>query len=855
MTLPAQAAAAGASPSRIAVIAIHGVADQKAGDTARAIAGLLVNAGAPTAHYSEGVCDSFILQVPPMGSIQGHAMGTGTGIGGPPAPALPVPPATPTTRPMVKSLRQSARSDFHRDGWVAPAAGGPAAPAAPVADAGLAFSDYLLFKAERNGAIDEAHEVTRIRALRTDAALKAPQQVDVYEMFWADLSRLSGALPRIVTELFTMMFRLSRLGRDTVDQARSAATATLPRGSRELARWNRLADLQIALDWAFASVLANLFLMLLMAGLVILALGAAAPYRQEIRIALVIALPTLALLWAGYRVLEGRTPRVLATLVAVALGWLLWRLPVHWLIGLSWLAVVGVVCDYGLRVADARFPAARASGLTLLGALVLVVLWGVATDAAPHDLASWVRAGMRAVEYLLVAIVAWWAVAAAALLAWIYLGQRATRSTAAFNANASVATGRVGLFVSIASFLAVTMALWALMTTLFEIGAVGIDYSPIIFNVSQAASDAVAKAHPAITIPSSGMVFLRDRYTQSTQAFALVAGLTLLLVVYLVVMFFPSVLAEIKAKVGTPRQLGRWLTAGYAHLDRIVTVLVFLSVLLACFVGALLLLARFGVSLGGAIGYGAAEVGKLSETVLKPLVFGAAGLAAAFTAFGGVLSRYAPWLRAPLDVALDVDNHFREFPRRAIPRARIFARYAALLEHVAAQGYDRVVIVAHSQGTVISAELLRYLQHRAAAMPATDRGAALWGQLRGKVHLLTAGCPLRQLYASRFPDLYRWVLTAHAGRVGPLAADVGACRWVNAYTTGDYVGRWLWSDEKKLDEFGGATLYKAVLTGPGPGPTAVGTEHDVCLGSGAHTHYFETDQAVVGGWIDELIAR
>ena len=849
LSVPDANAAAATSPARVAVIAIHGVADQKAGDTARAIAGLLVNAGAPTARYSEGVCDSFILQVPPLASIQGQAHGTGST------------PATPTVRPVAKALHQSLRSDFHRDGWVAPGAGasaapaGPVAPVAAVADAGLAFSDYLLFKAERNGAIDEAHEVTRIRTTRADAALPAPQQVDVYEMYWADLSRLSGALPRIVTELFTMVFRLSRLGRDTVDQARSAATATLPKDSRELGRWNRFADLQIAIDWAFASVLANLFLMLLMAGLVILALGAAIPAQAKIRIALVIALPTLALLWAGYRLLVGTSQRVLATIAAIALGWLAWQMPSHWLIGLSWLAVVGVLCDYGLRVADARFPAARASGLTLLAAMVLLVLYGVATDAAPHDLKSWVRAGMRVVEYALVAIVAWWAVAAVALLAWIYLGQRATRSSAAFRARSSVATGRLGLFVSIASFLAMTMALWALVTTLVEIGAAGIDYSPIIFKLTPAAIDAAVKAHPTIANLSTGVVFLYDRYAQSTQAFALVAGLTLLLVAYLVVMFFPSVLAEIRARVGTPQRLGRWLTAGYAQLDRIVTVLVFLSVLLACVVGALLLLARFDALPGGEIERWSAKVGEISESVLKPLVFGAAGLAAAMTAFGGVLSRYAPWLRAPLDIALDVDNHFREFPRKAIPRARIFSRYAALLEHVAAQGYDRIVIVAHSQGTVISAEVLRYLQHRAGCMPATDRGTALWSQLRDKVHLLTAGCPLRQLYASRFPDLYRWVLTAHAGRVGPLAADVGACRWVNAYTTGDYVGRWLWSDEKKLDEFGGATLYKAVLTGPGPGPTAVGTEHDVCLGSGAHTHYFETDQAVVGGWIDELIAR
>ena len=70
-------------------------------------------------------------------------------------------------------------------------------------------------------------------------------------------------------------------------------------------------------------------------------------------------------------------------------------------------------------------------------------------------------------------------------------------------------------------------------------------------------------------------------------------------------------------------------------------------------------------------------------------------------------------LRTPLDAALDVDIHFREFPRKAIPRVRIAERYVALLEFVVDRGYERIVIVAHSQGSVITAELLRYLQQRA----------------------------------------------------------------------------------------------------------------------------------------------
>lgn len=59
---------------------------------------------------------------------------------------------------------------------------------------------------------------------------------------------------------------------------------------------------------------------------------------------------------------------------------------------------------------------------------------------------------------------------------------------------------------------------------------------------------------------------------------------------------------------------------------------------------------------------------------------------------------------------LDVDNHFREFPRHRIRRVLIVERYVALLDHLRQQGFERVVFVAHSQGTVITAELLRYVQ-------------------------------------------------------------------------------------------------------------------------------------------------
>src|SRR5204862_4942665 len=188
--------------------------------------------------------------------------------------------------------------------------------------------------------------------------------------------------------------------------------------------------------------------------------------------------------------------------------------------------------------------------------------------------------------------------------------------------------------------------------------------------------------------------------------------LLLTLLAFAVVTLFPSVLAELSVirnkdrdaggstgDAAAPRalrrqrrfgtaalRLGRWLTGGYRLADVLMLAL--------CLAGMLISIAVLYVFLGIELPSWLRKdfndwrlaLGGLSQAWLGPLVLGAAGLVTAPSLLGGLLSRYVPAVRAPLDVALDVDNYFREFPRRQIPRARIFARYVALLEHIAAQG-------------------------------------------------------------------------------------------------------------------------------------------------------------------------
>src|SRR5207244_10718736 len=74
-----------------------------------------------------------------------------------------------------------------------------------------------------------------------------------------------------------------------------------------------------------------------------------------------------------------------------------------------------------------------------------------------------------------------------------------------------------------------------------------------------------------------------------------------------------------------------------------------------------------------------------------------------------------------LDVLLDVDNYLRQHPKKNTPRARIAERCASLLRFVldskeCGHEYGQVVIIAHSQGTIITADLLRFLKNEGHAL-------------------------------------------------------------------------------------------------------------------------------------------
>jgi hypothetical protein len=845
------AAAAVRRTRRIAVVAIHGVADQKLGDTAQALADLLVAQAPNGSRYEQGNRTDETFQVQML---------------------EPLTPIGKTPDNLVKELRQSIGSDFLRNNATADGVKQELGGRRTGLSLGAEFSDYLLAKAKQNDTPADAFTAPRIRLTRSNSG--GTDSVEVWEMYWADLSRLAGSVPRILTELFTLLFRFSTLGRDTVQ-----LQAAVPGFSQHPA-WRALQSSQTALDWAYSRVLATLYLQPIMLALLVIPFATALSDARAIH--------TLASILGGIAltlvVLYYKQNLSIGLIAGLAVGFCLWNSPSAWVVGLTWIAIISILYDWGMRICEQRFRMVRKVGW-ILWAVSIAVVVSLAVASPSDDLAMWITGAVRALEIDLLLITMWWVFFTPLTCVWFLSGMLANKAASAtdssFQARSSVATGRTALVVSVCLLTLLGFASWGFVAGNVEDAMGSIQYSPVIFiSPLTVAGDAPA---PGLTTAADFVVRQLSTYARS---FYLIGLLPLLLAGWLVIVLLPSIWAEFKSTMTNSTRLGLWLTGGYRRIESISTAVVLISVVLLTLATLSLLAVRLGLTNPYFVrilrGYftlvmtlaGASSAVAVVDSMVRAGK-GAAGVSAGssllsrLSAGGGTLSKYVRALRAPLDAALDVDNHFREFPRQAIPRARIFSRYVAVLERLAVEDYERIIIVSHSQGTVISAELLRYLKERAAnatRLQKFDRVAALWPRFAGRMALITAGCPLRQLYAARFPVMYGWVLEQHGETLGPTVADLGVEFWVNVYTTGDYVGRWLWSRSVRTKDYPVSQIDQSATSGTDTyvpedfvttnRRTLMGssTEKDISIGAGAHTRYFEKDQKTMAGIVDALIA-
>jgi hypothetical protein len=264
-----------------------------------------------------------------------------------------------------------------------------------------------------------------------------------------------------------------------------------------------------------------------------------------------------------------------------------------------------------------------------------------------------------------------------------------------------------------------------------------------------------------------------------------------------------------------------------------------------------------------------------------------AGAAVGIFGLTGRIKYLGRAFRPLVRVMLDVDNWLREHPRDSNPTARICARYVSLLRHICSwrdsdadkSPYDALVIVGHSQGTVITADFLRYLNAEktvAGSMASYDPELALFDRPL-PVYFFSMGCPLHQLYGLRFPHLYSWARsdapdeTLEPGTLpdigendAPRPKHLGVERWINAYRSGDYVGRYLWRGGGKgyeWDPIPGSFIhesYKEEWDPPAGKPEKVsadgaGQRIECCIGPGAHTHYWDHTAPLVAEVLDRMI--
>lgn len=795
---------------RVAVAVVHGIANQLPGQTVREVARLLCHGADGTPPYVQGEIHEVLVPVEKLEPGRYHEA----------AQAARRQPGAPS------GFYQSQEQGLKRH-----------EPESP--DLGMALNDYLLGRLvlPEDDALYESSRISLRRRIDD-------RPVDIYEMYWADLSRLGMGGLRVLSSLYQLFFHLSTLAADVVDQV--ALSANGVKG------WQLLQRLHAWMAWLMKAPAA----LLQLAMLLMVVFGAVALVPPELRgqlLAAAFAIGSVVL--AAFAVLAWlrATPgparwALLFLLLAAALASMavavaalitdVWIHRMYFGAGALLVALLGwyLVERYSGVTRGVRVP----GQLVLLASVVALGVYGVLRLPSVSTQGEWmITAALNVGEWLGAAVLLVWAVfivvqIVALLLGW-WLGRRCDRAT-----RASLHTARVAVIGSSALFAVLSLVLWSVVSFVAS-RAVPKDlfYLPIVFRGTYRSVE----------------IFLEDRVQTLGGFFTpLVLAFTLLVAAALLVLL-PSLMEEIAAsrkpdakdaRDDWARRLGTWLGGGIRVLGLTLKSIVPLGAIAGGVIYLAFVLQQFAFTMGVGQAMVAWLAGLLAVFEGQTLVAAGkwiAGGAVTIAALGSRFTQTFGRLRVALDAVLDIDNYFGDPPNRQPPRGRIYSRYASLLAYLRERGYARIVIVAHSQGTVISAELLRYLQSQ-------GRLQSLVGGL--PISLVTVGSPLRDLYAERFPLLYRWVGPREAdfANAAPAAAELGASEWVNACRSGDYVGRFIWTRDDDPARFVAATVGADGRVQA----RRAGDRTEFCLGAGGHTHYFSNDAVALAVEIDRLIA-
>ena len=820
---------------KVAVVVVHGVANQQPSESARAIANLLTDL-CPLGTYSTFQEEKIRIPLEPVIKYEEeNCAGEAAQI---------------RRLPFEERNDDALRRHRHEKVDVDP-------------EDGFMVDQLRCYDAKKQPRV---FETVRLDGIRNDSGCN----VHVYEAYWADLSRLNKGILSFFGELYQLLLHLPSLGRNAVDYARAEdEKGRLWPLFSWFHRWS--------VRWL------TLFIVVLNLMLATLVLPALAPVltRQTVQepakpfkaIAACCGLPkvdkrvaknqqevpsvveetvpsavgrkvptvvdvvtqvVLALVLLGVTALflrHRRTPAwlwALAPIAAVVVG----VFGAH-VIGNSWgpgrlLVLEAWLISAGLIALLLKKYEGMRPGALWVGVIALLGTGGALLKFLREDKDALTVAVLHALQYVDVALQLAWRFHLVWLLVTIVIGLLCCLTASsgwkpqAWN---TVWAARLTLTLSTALFANLTLAFWAALFTGVEKILPAAPFQPAAIHPILArllCLNLAPTKTPSEWLQNTLMVSASFAFISITVVFAL-------FVLAAIWAIIPSVLVETtppeeddKHNETTTRMraLGVWLTRGFNLIPIAAEMFSLLLVVV-------LFLAWFGIQK-------CSPPPPSSWTAIS-------AVAALLVALIGARF-WLPGASAALDVMLDVDNYLRQHPKKSTPRARIAERCASLLRFIlnperCLHDYSEVVIIAHSQGTIIFTDLLRFLR---------KRGHPISTDLEKKnPAFFTMGDPLRQIYARALPGLYAWAWG------GPRRDELGVSQWVNAYCSGDYVGRLLTGDpvERRWDRRQGNP--QNVQT---PDVTSANGIDEICIGEGAHTHYWDRHGQDIAEKLDELIA-
>ena len=906
---------------RVAVIAVHGVADQQPGDSAEAIAALLLSRtdGEAQSKMCYEPFQSRTIYVPlapaRAGGVASDFFIAAREMAGKGSDEEEL-RAEDATKPGLNA-RMARKFSFQESQT------GYRETLKQGADAGLAYMRSLLgsYQGQKGR---QSYKTLRLEGKRCDSGGTVGPSVDVYELYWADLSQLGTGPLRVLSSLYQLVLHVSELGRRALEDGFSDF------GSDK--RWERLVKSQ-ALAVRQLSVAIPLFNLVLLATIltaVLVRVSGGTVIAADGKVSAVA--DSAGLKWsavAGASLLAvGLVYRFATKLRASLTLW--WLIPIGSIFlggGIGYylaasthhpnmvlLAEAWILAIFGLDVLMKKYdqfrPGALASGRLVI--FLTVVLFAVTLGvAAGQDLHS------REIEYaalwtlqiLNVLLTFFWILvvvfaARASLQADAIVrsfendlrkaeeqqrraGQGGggvaidrARSRCA-RAIAAIRTSRLALGISAGSMLGILVIVWSGVTAwgvahVHAFDCMETTIFPWLNGLGWILAEPATLARwLGHSTQCPGTTFGALSYFRAVLLMGVTSGLPVslflvtLCVLLLVWMAMPSARYEgnspSKCTNAESQNAGLWLSRGL-DATKVIARLWWAAVFVVMLVFGL---GDFAERQGWDLG-----IFNWSKHLTLPILSSVGTMVAASAV--AILYAFIRFAGSALDVVLDVDNYLRERPHEAPPRALIAERYASLLRYLAqdrgktGRPYDSVIIVAHSLGALITCDLLRFFVFENRSRRGDPGLEAFgFGDKRSDdppaipIRLFTMGNPLRQLLNRFFPHQYRWVreepdnaLQTLAGSEiqklssTPSPATLGVRSWTNAYRSGDYVGRGLWLGEWYKRTKGGDKegMYPQKITVYGRGRAC-----EMCIGLGAHTHYWDETAPDIRDELDRLI--